>query len=143
MTVSTPGLRSTVTHQPNDPDPTRLANGQPKTDRRRTIRYPFSASAEISQSVHANPVYARVSEIGLHGCFLDMKDPLPVGMQIFVKIFTKSDFFETSATVMYSQPNHGVGVAFTEINRHFHSTLQKWLLEAMHNAAEARRQESE
>jgi PilZ domain len=132
-----------VTQQSNDPTHARPASSQPYAERRRTIRYPFSANAEVSQSVHANPVYARVSEIGLHGCFLDMKDPLPVGAQIFIKIFTRSDFFESSATVIYAQANHGVGVAFTEISRHFHSTLQKWLLEAMHNAVEERQKKSD
>jgi hypothetical protein len=131
-----------VSHQNNNSERARPAANQPTPDRRRTVRYPFAASAEVSQSVHANPVYSHVSEIGLHGCFLDMKDPLPIGAQIFVKIFTKSEFFESSATIIYSQPNHGVGVAFTEINRHFHSTLQKWLLEAMHNAAEGRSKDS-
>ena len=131
-----------MTHQSNDPNHAGPAVSQSPANRRRAVRYAFSATAEVSQSVHANPLYARVTEIGLHGCFLDMKDPLPAGVQVFIKIFTRSDFFESSATVIYAKPGHGVGVSFTEISRHFHSTLQKWLLEAMHSALEERRKDS-
>jgi hypothetical protein len=96
------------------------------------------ANAEVSETASQIRIFARVSEISMNGCYLDMINPLPVGTEIFVKIFTETDFFESAATVVYSQPNLGVGLMFQDISRHFLPSLQKWLLEAMRAAAPVR-----
>lgn len=110
-------------------------NPERRDDRRRTPRYSFVANAEVSETASQIRIFARVSEISMNGCYLDMINPLPVGTEIFVKIFTETDFFESAATVVYSQPNLGVGLMFQDISRHFLPSLQKWLLEAMRAAA--------
>src|SRR5580704_16877385 len=103
-----------------------------KTDNRRSTRYPFVARAEIGEMNDGGfRIHARTTEISLNGCFLDMANPLPVGQQVVVKIFTASDYFEAGATVVYSQPNLGVGIEFHEVSRHFQPTLQRSLLEGM------------
>jgi hypothetical protein len=76
-------------------------------------------------------IHARTTEISLNGCFLDMANPLPVGQRVFVKIFTASDYFEAGATVVFSQPNIGIGIEFHDVSKHFQPTLQRWLLEGM------------
>lgn len=102
-----------------------------KADRRRTPRYLFSANAEFSETKSGARIEARVSEIGMYGCYLETRNPPLEGTQIFVKIFKGTDFFESSAAVAYSNPNRGMGVKFRDVNRHFLPILQKWLLEAM------------
>jgi hypothetical protein len=103
-----------------------------KTENRRSTRYSFVARAEIGEMNDGGfRIHARTTEISLNGCFLDMANPLPEGQQIFVKIFTASDYFEASGTVVYSQPNIGVGIEFHDVSRHFQPTLQRWLLEGM------------
>jgi hypothetical protein len=109
-------------------------NPERKDDRRRTPRYAFVANAEVSENSSQARIFARVSEISMNGCYLDMINPLPEGTEIFVKIFTPTDFFESAATVVYSQPNLGVGLTFHDVSRHFLPSLQKWLLEAMRAA---------
>jgi hypothetical protein len=104
---------------------------RPVADRRRTPRYPFVATAEIAEVSSGTRMYARVSDLSLYGCYLDMSNPLPSGAHVFVKIFTDADFFEADASVVYSQPNLGVGLAFRDVKPHFLPTLQKWLLQAM------------
>src|SRR5579863_5996636 len=106
-----------------------------REDRRRTPRYPFVASAELGENACQARLFVRVTEISMNGCFLDMINPLPVGTEIFVKIFTTEDFFECAATVVYSQPNLGVGLTFHDVSWHFLPSLQKCLLEAMRAAA--------
>lgn len=103
-------------------------------ERRRNGRFPFVANAEISETVGGTRIKARVNEISIYGCYLDMLNPLPAGTQVFVKIFTEADFFETSASVVFSHPNLGVGLAFREVSPHSLSTLQRWLMEAMRAA---------
>jgi hypothetical protein len=102
--------------------------------RRRTPRYPFVADAEISEPASGKRIFARVREISMNGCYLEMSDPFAAGSQVCVKIFTATDFFESSATVAYSQTNLGLGLAFREVSPHFMPTMHKWLLQAMRAA---------
>jgi PilZ domain len=99
-------------------------------ERRRTPRYPFIATAEVTdQSSHAS-TSARVTELSLRGCYLDMPNPLPVDAQINIKIYSEGKFFESTGTILYSQPNLGVGVSFREIRPQFLTVLKQWLLAA-------------
>ena len=100
------------------------------TERRRTIRYPFVASAELIDERFQTHLSARVSGLSLYGCYFDTINPFPVSTPILVKIVSNLLFFEAHATVVYSQPNLGMGVAFREVHSHFLKILQGWLLEA-------------
>ena len=102
-----------------------------QTERRRALRYPFDASAEVSREKTDERLPARVTEVGPNGCYLQMGAPFEVGTSIFVRIFVEGSFFETHATVVYSQPNTGMGVAFRELKPYFVEVLRKWLLDAM------------
>jgi hypothetical protein len=108
----------------------RAAN-MPPEDRRRTLRFPFDASAEVSEEKSEARLPARVTEISLNGCFLQMADPFPDRTPLLVKIFVEGSFFEAHGTVVYSKPKTGVGVAFRDLKPYFVSVLKKWLLEAM------------
>jgi hypothetical protein len=100
-------------------------------DRRRTLRFPFEAVAEVSREKTDARLPTRVTEIGPNGCYLQMGAPFEVGTPIFVRIFVEGSFFETHATVVYSQPNTGMGVAFRDLKPYFVEVLRKWLLDAM------------
>ena len=104
--------------------------GESIGERRRNTRFPFVANAEVSETAAGTRIKARVTEISSYGCYLDMLNPFLVGIEVFVKIFTAADIFETSAIVVYSHPNLGVGLAFRDVSPHSLPTLQKWLLEA-------------
>lgn len=98
---------------------------------RRTPRFPFSASAElIRMDTHATES-TRVNELSLYGCYLDTTTPSPRGAQVLVKIMSRGQFFEAAATVVYSQPSLGMGVAFREVKPVFLAVLQKWLRQAL------------
>jgi hypothetical protein len=100
-------------------------------ERRRGLRFPFEAQAEVSLEGTEQKVPARVTEIGPQGCFLQMGKPFDAGSAIFVKFFAESKFFETKASVAYSKPNSGMGVSFREMKPYFADVLRQWLLEAM------------
>jgi len=107
------------------------AKGTVSTERRRGLRFPFSAEAEVSLEGSEKKMPARVTEIGAHGCFLQMGNPFDTGSAIFVKFFADAKFFETKANVVYSQANLGMGVSFRDMKPYFVDVLRKWLLEAM------------
>lgn len=110
---------------------------RPEVDRRRTPRYPFVATAEIVEQISGTPMPARVSDLSLYGCYVDMPNPLPSGTHVYVKIFTDADLFEAGASVLYSHENLGMGLAFRDVKPHFLPTLQKWLLQALRDMRKA------
>jgi PilZ domain len=105
-------------------------------DRRSNPRYPFVAAAEVVDEVSGAKITTRVSELSLHGCYLDMVNPLPQGTAVIVKIFTDTDFFEAQGTTVYSHQHLGIGVTFRDVKPFYMAILQKWLLAAMHPKAE-------
>jgi hypothetical protein len=59
-----------------------------------------------------------------------MANPLPKDTEINVKIYSEGKFFESTGTIVYSQPSVGVGVTFREVRPQFLTVLKKWLLAA-------------
>jgi hypothetical protein len=106
-------------------------------EKRRSPRYPFIATAELVEESSDTRMSSRVSELGLHGCYLDMMNPFPQDTRVLVKIYAGNEFFEAPASVVYSQPNMGMGVKFHEVKPHFAQVLNGWLLKAMHGTAQA------
>ena len=100
-------------------------------ERRSSPRYAFDAAAEAAIEGMKERVPARVTEIGLDGCYLQMGNPPALGSQVFVKIFAAGSFFEANARVVYSRANSGMGIQFRELKPYFVGVLKKWLLEAM------------
>jgi len=99
-------------------------------ERRRTPRYPFIATAEVTDQSSQSNISARVTELSLHGCYLDMPTPLPKDCLVNIKIYSEGQFFEGSGTVVYSQPNLGVGISFRDVRPQFLNVLKRWLLAA-------------
>ena len=101
-------------------------------ERRRSPRYPFIATAEVLENPSSTSIAARVTELSLYGCYLEMTNPFEKGMKAKVKIYAEGKFFEAQATVVYSQPNQGIGVSFQNVYPHFQLVLKQWLIEAAH-----------
>lgn len=112
-----------------------LLGGEPVgSERRRTPRYTFIASAELIEERSDVRIASRVSELSLYGCYLDMMNPFPVGTLVLVKISAGEAFFEARSKVVYSQPNMGAGVAFLETEPQYQPVLERWLDEASKEA---------
>ena len=99
-------------------------------ERRRTPRYIFIASAELYEERTDVRVASRVSELSLHGCYLDMMNPFPPGTLVLLKIFAGDLTFQSKAKFIYATPNVGAGVAFQEVEPKYEYILQRWLEEA-------------
>jgi hypothetical protein len=97
---------------------------------RRTPRYPFSAPAEVIVQASGANLLCRVKELSLYGCYLDSSVPLGVKTHVLLKIYGPHDYFEATATVIYTHPMLGMGMAFREVRPSFVPILQKWLLQS-------------
>jgi hypothetical protein len=96
-------------------------------EQRRSPRYPFFASAELIEDKSDVRITSRLSELGLYGCYLDMMNPFPAGTSVLIKISEGEAKFESRATVVYSQPNMGMGVAFQNVEERYVTVLQNWM----------------
>src|SRR2546429_684792 len=83
-------------------------------DRRRSPRYPFVGSIEMREGSSEDKRTARVKELSMNGCYVDMESPYPMGASLVIKLFTETEFFEAQASVIYSRPDHGMGLMFRE-----------------------------
>ncbi|HLZ49567.1 MAG TPA: PilZ domain-containing protein [Candidatus Acidoferrum sp.] len=101
------------------------------SERRRTPRYTFIASAELIEETSDVRIATRVSELSLNGCYLDMMNPFPVGTLVLVKISAGEAFFQAKSKIVYAQTNMGAGVTFLEIEATYQPVLERWLDEAM------------
>jgi len=100
------------------------------SERRRTPRYSFIASAELIEEASDVRIATRVSELSLYGCYLDMMNPFPTGTLVLVKISAGEMYFEAKAKIVYSQPNMGAGLAFSGVEQQYQPILERWLGDA-------------
>jgi hypothetical protein len=95
-------------------------------ERRRGPRYPFFASAKITELQTKVEMTARTSELSGHGCYMDMLNPLPLGTAVKIQITYQEQTIDAAGHVIYSQSNMGMGVSFDEILPDHDALLQKW-----------------
>lgn len=103
------------------------AQGAEPRKLRSVPRYTFIADAEVVESGTKAHLTARISEIGLRGCYIDLLNPLPAGLNILVKIFKNNQTFEEEAQVVYAHPTMGMGVVFTRMNPDHQRVLEGWI----------------
>ncbi len=116
------------------PEPHSNAVAAP-AERRRNLRFPFSAAVEMIESATGAKIHGRTADLGLGGCYIDSLTPLPVGSEIKLKILKDDEFFEAHARVMFSQMGMGMGVAFISAQPNQVRTFQKWIQEISGNPA--------
>jgi PilZ domain len=100
-----------------------------ESELRRSPRFPFYASAEITESRTKTKFNTRTSELSRHGCYMDMMNPFPLGTAVHVQITYNHEKFDVPGRVVYSQPNMGMGVAFEALPAGQAGILEKWLAE--------------
>jgi PilZ domain-containing protein len=96
-------------------------------ERRRGPRYPFFASAQITELQTKVVMTARTSELSRHGCYMDMLNPLPLGTPVKIQITYQEQAIDATGRVIYSQPNMGMGVSFDEMQTDHEALLEKWV----------------
>ncbi|HEX4546716.1 MAG TPA: PilZ domain-containing protein [Candidatus Acidoferrum sp.] len=97
------------------------------TQARRSPRYSFYASAQITDLRTGMPLTTRTSELSRHGCYLDMLTPLRLGTAVKVQVSNQEQTFEAKGRVIYIHPNMGMGVTFDEIEAGQELVIEKWL----------------
>jgi hypothetical protein len=104
-----------------------------ENERRRSPRYSFAATAELTADNLSAPATATVSELSLRGCRLKMNTAFPLNVPIDVRISAAGELFRSKAKIIYLQPGVGAGVAFLAMEQQARDTLRRWLDAAKKN----------
>ncbi len=87
------------------------------------------ASIEVTDLRTGALLSARISELGVGGCYVDALNPFPEGALVGLRILRDQGVFETKAKVVYCDSRFGMGQAFIEMTLDQRSLLENWLAE--------------
>jgi hypothetical protein len=99
------------------------------TNQRSVRRCPLVASAEVTDLHSGTRLSARISELGVGGCYVDALTPFPEGTQVKLRIIRNQGAFESIGKVVYTHANFGMGVAFTNVTPDQRSILESSIAE--------------
>jgi hypothetical protein len=98
-------------------------------NQRRSPRCSFVVTAEIIDE-NSRTFIARVRNLNLYGCYIEMANPLPERASLLVKVSAGKTVFQARGRVIYSDANIGSGVEFQGVEPSYQTVLEEWLLEA-------------
>jgi hypothetical protein len=81
-------------------------------ERRRSSRIPFAPSAEIIDEAENTRSTSQVSDLSLHGCFVQLPNPLPEGTSATIEIYKGGGFCRnpSDGSLLHAQARNGVSV---------------------------------
>jgi hypothetical protein len=109
--------------------------GSDVADRRTSERFPFSAVTEVVDISTATRITARVSDISLTGCYLDVINVFGPGTKIQINIRHGNVHFEAAGAVVYSLPGMGMGITFNPVSQEMASVLKRWIAQVKGDTA--------
>jgi hypothetical protein len=98
-------------------------------ERRRNLRYPFSATVEAIENQSGTKIVGRTSDLGLGGCYVDTISPFPVGTEAKIRITRDNESFDAQAKVVFSMVGMGMGLAFVSAQPKQVRLFQRWVQE--------------
>lgn len=100
------------------------------TERRRFPRFSFIAHAVVIDVASETKVSARVSELSINGCYMDMINPLPFDTVVQIEITHEGKVFRSGGKTIYSHPNMGMGVLFAGVTPENQAIVEEWTRKA-------------
>jgi PilZ domain-containing protein len=99
----------------------------PQEKKRAVRRIQLVATAEVTARDTETKLSARMSELGLGGCYVDTLCPFPTGTLLHVRIIRDGGAFECEAKVVYVHEGFGMGIAFTNMAIDQRRMLENWI----------------
>ena len=98
-----------------------------QNERRRNLRYPFTASVDAVEPKSNAKISGRTSDISLGGCYVETISPFPAETIIKIRLTKERETFEADAKVVLSKVGMGMGVAFISAVPQQIRIFQKWI----------------
>jgi hypothetical protein len=84
-------------------------------ERRATPRFKCQGSAQVRQENSDVRTWGSITDISLHGCYLEMTATFPVGTTVFILLELGGNQVEVKGEVRASYPFLGMGISFREM----------------------------
>ncbi|MGA8233944.1 MAG: PilZ domain-containing protein [Candidatus Acidiferrales bacterium] len=101
-------------------------------DRRVYPRYDFFAQCELTVKSSGARYEARVTQIAMGCCFVDLPVGLAQGTDVNLRITKEGRTFEAEGRATYSYPSMGNGIAFVSMTLENQQTLERWIESLAH-----------
>ena len=86
-------------------------------------------TAEVTDD-ESRTLIARLRNLNLYGCYLELARPLPQRSSITIKVTAGKTVFQARGRVVYSDHNNGSGVEFQGVAQPYRAVLKEWLTDA-------------
>ena len=94
---------------------------------RRVPRYQFEADVEVNGLGVGIRFVARAKTLGRFGCGVATSLRIPKDTSLSIKLYHRGAEVKALAKVVYSGPEVGMGVAFTNVDRENERILELWI----------------
>src|SRR5258708_31839244 len=84
-------------------------------ERRQSPRLRCSGSAELRTGASDARMWGTLTDVSLHGCYVEMNTTFPVGTKVDLVLKSFGIRIETPGTVRVSYPFLGMGASFAEV----------------------------
>ena len=98
-----------------------------KPEHRRSPRYTCQGSVELRERDSDMRTWAHVTDISLHGCYIEVTATYPVGTQLHLKLDVSGYQIHSDGAVRVTYPLLGMGIAFSAISAENGSRLRQLL----------------
>ena len=93
----------------------RIKPDRRQEERRRHARYSCSGSVRVWEPETDLAIDARVNEISLGGCYVEIMSPLRLGTEVRLELAINRHTIRVEGLVKNSQPNFGMGIEFMKL----------------------------
>lgn len=93
----------------------------------RALRYPFAASAELTDLQSMAQLKAETTDLSNFGCHVNTENLWPVGDKIRIRLMHNGAGFAAYGRIVYARPTLGMGIVFTRIEPIDHAVLDAWM----------------
>lgn len=99
-----------------------------RLERRKHPRYPINGGgAEVRQQGVDSRIWARLTDISLGGCYLEIMSPLPVLTYVNLALTLNDQRLQAKGQIVVSHPHFGMGVQFIDLGAPDRQMLESWI----------------
>jgi PilZ domain len=100
------------------------------TEKRRSLRHPFTATAVVTELESRARVSGRAADLTREGCYIDAMSSFPAGTTVMLRLVKEKQAFDTHARVVHAQVGMGMSLAFAMTEPEEQYIVENWISEA-------------
>jgi len=98
-----------------------------RQESRRVPRHSIAVDVEVTDVHSQIQIRERTRDLSLFGCGLEAAQLLPTGTKVKIKLSHAGEDVAATGRVVYSGPDLGMGIVFTDVEPDAERTLDDWI----------------